>query len=351
MAVTLGRSSPLPRVILSSDLGANAVREAHGVGLVQVCRGAFVEPLADAPDWATAEHLATARVAAAARRLRSGTTFSHESAALVHGLWLLHAPDVVHVTQRSKPRRQSAGLRRHTGELAPSDVTEVNGLTVTTVERTIADCAKTMHPRDALVVVDSGMRLLLAPRRDQRALTMQRAEGLRDRVLGLVESGPIHGRRQARAVVAHADPYAESPYETVIRWIAVSRGLPRPILQARFQVRGRTYYTDMCWLFELPGDGLDFRLRLLGEYDGELKYLGDAPSASVTPAATSRRMIDEKRREDDLRSMPRTSMVRFDRRDVSREEQAFRRLCAVLPAPYVARLEPIPALLGRLAAQ
>lgn len=344
MAVRLGRSS-LPRVLLSSDLGANAVRQAHRSGLIQVCRGAFTEPLADAPEWATAEHVAAACVAAVARRLRNGAVFSHESAALVHGLWLLHAPDVVHVTQRSKPRRQSTALRRHTGELVPSDVTEVNGLSVTTVERTIVDCAKTMHPKEALVVADSGMRLLLAPRRNQRASTTERVDTLRERLLGLVESGPIHGRRQARAVLTHADPYAESPYETVVRWIAVSRGLPRPILQARFEVHGRVYYTDMCWIFELTVDGQRFRLRLLGEYDGELKYLGDADSA-LTPAATSRRMIDEKRREDDLRSMPLTSMVRFDRRDTSREEQVFRRLCALLPTVYVAGLAPIPALLG-----
>lgn len=349
MAVELG-PKPLPRVFLSSDVGANAVREARRAGLVAVRRGAFVEPLEDASRWDEEEHRAAAAVAAVGRRLRNGAVFTHESAALLHGLWLLHSPEVVHVTQRSTPRRQSPGLRRHTGVVPQDVVTEVSGLRATSVERTVVDCAKSMHPRDALVVADSGMRLLLRPRQARREVIEQGAEELRGRLLAMVETGAIHGRRQARAVIAHADPFSESPYESVIRWVAVSRGLPRPVLQARFRVRGHTYYVDLCWLFELMADGRPFRLRLLGEYDGEQKYGDDGTAgAGATARAAAQRVIAEKRREDDLRSLPDTVMVRFDRRDAFRDEQTFRRLCERLPASFVAGLEPVPALL-RIAA-
>ncbi len=346
MAVAVG-PRPLPRVLLSSDLGANAVREAHRAGLTPVRRGAFVEPLDGASERAEAEHLAAAAVAAVGRRLTNGAVFTHESAALLHGLWLLHAPDLVHVTQQSRPRRQAAGLRRHTGAVQADVLTEVNGLRASNVERTLVDCAKSMHPRDALVVADSGMRLLLQPHRRRRDDVEQRAEELRLRLRAMVESGARHGRRQARAVIAHADPFSESPYESVIRWVAVSRGLPGPVLQARFRIRGNTYYVDLCWLFELTVDGRPFRLLLLVEYDGERKYGADgAAGAAATAHAAAQRVIAEKRREDDLRSMPDTVMVRFDRRDAYRDEQTFRRLCERLPAAYATGLRPVPELLG-----
>ncbi|WP_152191489.1 type IV toxin-antitoxin system AbiEi family antitoxin domain-containing protein [Georgenia satyanarayanai] len=345
MAVALG-PQPLPRVTLSRDFGANATREARRAGLVQVCHGAFVEPLADTSTWAEADHLARARVAAAARRLTGGAVLSHESAALVHGLWLLRAPDQVHVTQEYRPRRQSVALVRHAGALPAEEVTEVDGRTVTSVERTIVDCAKKLHPRDALVVADSGMRLLLQPRRNRRDEGADRMESLRARLLAMVEQGARHGRVRARAVLTHADPLSESPYETVIRWIAVSLGLPPPVLQARFDVRGRTYYTDLCWEFAIEVDGTWFRLQLLVEYDGEVKYVVEGPLTAATAREVSTVVVAEKRREDDLRSMPHTQVIRFDKKDAYREEATFRRLCASLPPSYVASLHPVPALLG-----
>lgn len=344
MALRLG-PRPLPQVVLSRDLGANAVREAHAAGLVRVSHGAFVEPLADANRWETDAHLAEARVRAAAHRLTGTAVFSHESAALVHGLWLLQAPQTVHVVQSRTPRRQTPGLRRHTGALPEDDVVEVHGLPVTSIERTIADCAKSMDPRAALVVADSGMRLVLQPRRDRRHAAAERTDTLREQLLEAVEEGPRRGRRQARAVVCHADPFAESPYETVIRWVALSRGLPPPVLQARFDVRGKTYYTDLCWYFELMTDGKVFRLRLVAEYDGELKYLGDNTPGHAAQAAVEN-VMTEKQREDDLRSLPDTLVVRFNRTDAGRTEATFRRLCATLPASYVAGLRLVPELAG-----
>lgn len=343
MALLLG-PRPLPQVVLSRDIGANALREADAAGLVRVSHGAFVAPLTDASGWEKDEHLARARVRAATHRLDSTSVFSHDSAALVHGLWLLHVPEHVHVVQDAR-RRQSPGLRRHTAELPAADVVEVNGVRVTSIERTIVDCAKSMHPRDALVVTDSGMRLIVQPDRDRRVSTAERTETLRSRLLAAVEEGPRRGRRQARAVIAHADPYAESPYETVIRWIAVSRGLPPPVLQVRFLVRGKTYYTDLCWQLEFTIAGRAVRIRLIAEYDGEGKYLGEHPTLDAAQAA-AQRVIAEKEREDDLRSMPNTHMVRFARRDARQADATFRRLCSALPASYVAGLRLVPQLAG-----
>lgn len=345
MAVQLG-PQPLPQVVLSRDIGVNAAREALSRGLVRVCHGAYVAPLTEPSSWEEAAHLARAAVVATSHRVSNGAVFSHGTAALIHGLWLLRTPAKTHITQRSKPRRQAKALRRHTGELPEGDVVEVNGVRVTSIERTIVDCAKSMRPRDALVVADSGMRLLVAPRRDQRGATAERTEALRVRLLAMVEQGARHGRRQARAVIAHADPCSESPYETVVRWIAISRGLPRPVLQMRFEVRGCVYYTDMYWYFELEIDGAVLRLHLIGEYDGELKYLVDADDAGSAGHAAARAVIAEKHREDDLRGLPWTVVQRFDRQDAAQPEATFQRLCAALPPSYVATLRPVPELIG-----
>lgn len=340
---------PLPPVVLSRDLGGNAVREARAAGLVRVSHGAFVEPLAEPQTtWEEREHVARARVAAVAHRLTAETVFSHESAALLHGLWLYQSPATVHVVQHRRPRRQTPGLHRHTGELPAEDVTAVHGLRVTSIERTIVDCAKSLHPRDALAVADSGMRLIVQPQRhEERRSVTARTEALRTRLLTAVERGARRGRRQARMVIAYADPYSESPYETVIRWIAVSRGLPRPLLQFRFDIRGSTYYSDMCWFFELTIDGTTFRLCLIAEYDGEGKYLAEAAEFEAGRAQSAAdAVIAEKNRENDLRSRPNTLVVRFERRDARQIAATFHRLCESLPSSYVATLRLVPELIG-----
>jgi len=335
---------PLPDVVLSRDLGDNASRQAAAHGLVRVLHGAYVAPLANANKWQAAEHLARARVAAVFHRLTNGAVFSHESAALIHGLWLVTAPMTVHVTQQHKPSTRTPTLHRHAGTLMPEDVVEVHGIRVTSVERTVADLAKTLHPRDALILADSALRLLVDPNRDQLSAVRRTTEVVRARLMEKVETGAQHGRRQARVIVAYADPLPESPYESIVRWIALSRGLPRPELQRRFDIRGNTYYTDMYWLFELTVDDRPFRLCLIAEYDGEQKYLGGV--SADDPEAAAQAVLEEKRREDDLRGMADTDVRRFDRRDVQKIEATFRRLCTALPKSYMASLRQVPELIG-----
>ncbi len=346
MAVAI-RAGALPLVVLSSELGHNAVRDAARAGLVQVARGVFT-PASDGESvWQRQARFAMARVVGAARRTGGRAVFSHRTAALVHGLWTIDDDDEVHTTQRTKPSRTTPGLRRHVGDLDPADVTEVNGLRVTTIERTIVDCAKTMHPRDALVVADSGMRALVRPRRDQPQRTKAEAEPLRSRLLAMVEDGSPRGRRQARAVIEFADPLSESPYETVVRWIALSRGLPRPVLQLRCTTDGYTDYPDLAWRAKIVEDGREIgELTLLAEYDGEDKYVPDLLDPAAARREISRRIMAERRRQNRLASRPSTRVERFDRSDLADEERVFRRLCAHFPARWVARLRPRPALLG-----
>ena len=70
------------------------------------------------------------------------------------------------------------------------------------------------------------------------------------------------GTRRARAVVNIASPLAESPGESVLRWLVAALGLPMPQLQMGIEVDGWLWFPDLSW----P----DVRIYL--EFDGELKY-------------------------------------------------------------------------------
>lgn len=75
--------------------------------------------------------------------LRAGerAAISHESALALYELSDV-LPVEVHITVPRSSSRRRAGLRLHTGALDPSETTNLEGIRVTTVERTIADVAR-----------------------------------------------------------------------------------------------------------------------------------------------------------------------------------------------------------------
>lgn len=343
------RPRTLPPARLTSELGRRAARAALASGaFTTIRRGALVPTIEGSATWERTEAAALAAIAAVATKLTNGAAVSHASAALLHGLWVTALPDLPEVTQRTKQNSHGARtLKRYSCPKLPEDaVTEVDGVRVTTIERTIADCARLMHPRDALAVADSGMRALVRPDRARRDRDVGRIAELRGRLLDLVEHGPPRGRRQARAVIAAADPYAESPRETVLRWIAVSRGLPAPSTQVEVRTREGTFYVDLGWRWVVPrADGTVDVVVLLVEYDGDLKYL---PGEGIVrdAAEASAAIVAEKRREDLIREDPAVRMLRFSRPELRDPDAVFRRLLAAVPAGARAALEPIPDLLG-----
>ncbi len=69
-----------------------------------------------------------------------GSVISHDSALALYDLSDA-LPTEVHVTVPRSASRRRSGMRLHTQRLEPSEVTRRNGMTVTTVSRTIADMA------------------------------------------------------------------------------------------------------------------------------------------------------------------------------------------------------------------
>jgi very-short-patch-repair endonuclease len=183
------------------------------------------------------------RSSALARR-RPGHVVSGRSAAVLHGLPTFAVPRDVELTALADARpgrRSPAHVRK--AALQVEEATNWFGVPVTTVARTIADLAR-HDRRDAIMAADAALREGLV---DPPSLAAQ---------LGRAAGWP--GVRQARAVLALADPRAESPLESLTRLALCEAGFPPPRLQA--PIPGTPYRVDMLWpspRLVLEADGLD----------------------------------------------------------------------------------------------
>ncbi len=249
----------LPKVAHSGDHARQevAARVRHGRWR-RVGRGTYVTP-ATADD---RRKVALARIVGAHRQLRGAHVFGHDSAALLWGLPLWSDPSCVHVYQAHRPGAgRDPGISRHLGRVAPDEATRVAGLPVTSLQRTVLDCTRTMLPLAGLVVADAGLRAGARP----------------DEILRMIAEDPAgRGMARARAILEIADAGAESAQESAVRFVLLRAGLPQPLTQVRIETRLGTFWADLGWK----------EWRILVEYDGRPKYAD--PDASMR----------EKRRHD-----------------------------------------------------
>lgn len=221
---------------------------------------------------------------------------SHSSAALLHGLPLVHGAKTsdVHLTgPRDSGGKRTRGLMLHTSPTPPRAVL-VGGLPVTSVARTVVDLARTSGFIPGVCAADAALRDRL----------MTPAE--------LLEEVGLHrgrtGAGTARAVADFADGLSGSPGESISRClISTWSEIPTPRLQHEFRdARGKfVARTDFDW------EG-----RLVGEFDGYTKYTGLLRKGE-DPGQVAWR---EKLREDDLRAMD-TVVVRWVWADLNRPSQ------------------------------
>ncbi|WP_154794652.1 hypothetical protein [Occultella kanbiaonis] len=346
-----------PNILLARDYGAKDLAALRRTGdYTNVRRGAIVRASEAKQTWARADHLSLARCVAVAAELTCSFAFSHESAVLIHGGWIDHPTDVVHISQTNTPRvlRHSDIRRHHASDLTPADVVEVNGLPVTSLERTALDCALSLRPRRALVAVDSLLRLRIKPSRERKDDFRDGiARAIRD-LLAELENRPVRrGLKGAREIIRHADPLSESAGESWLRWIALAFGLPRPQTQLRVVTDAGPKWVDMGWMVE--GDDVDF-VRLGAEYDGRSKYAqqpqgggrakysrrsGDG--ARSEEIASGDALFHEKVREDSLRRAG-VHTERFVHQQLRDPGAAFARLYAAFPESARPMLRPRPAL-------
>lgn len=173
---------------------------------------------------------------------------SHLSAAR---LWdwevpLMAGAGPVHVTVPSGARlRQRRDRRIHFSDVPPPETRCRHGVLVTSPSRTWADLAAVVPPPALLAVTDQ--MLATGFPADEFPVLLRRYAGRR-------------GMRAARRAIDRADAKAGSPMESVLRWVVLEAGLPRPVLQHVIHADGRfAGRVDMAWpdrkvLVEFDGD-------------------------------------------------------------------------------------------------
>lgn len=260
----------LPAVLLAGPADEADLRRRLRAGeVVRVRRGVYAPTRAPAGPARDARWLSLVRALAVQHRTRIDLCFSHETAALLWGLPVLRPSGRVHVIQPGRPTVRGADhLVRHHGALPRAQVVQITDLPVTSLERTVLDCACSLPADRGLVLADAALR---------RGADLELLGGL------LAARAGRRGVRRARLVLDAADARSESAGESLTRWAVIRAGLPRPELQVPVDTgRGRRYI-DLGW----P----DRRVGV--EFDGYVKYSGGGSSAAAV-------LFEEKRRQDAL---------------------------------------------------
>ncbi|WP_186760502.1 type IV toxin-antitoxin system AbiEi family antitoxin domain-containing protein [Arthrobacter alpinus] len=237
--------------------------------------------------------------------VRGTPTYSHFSAARLHGLFIWRCGPQVHVSARSSASGTSTptDVVGHHEALAVGDVRSMrlrNGqlVHVTTLERTVVDCARIGGFAEAVIIGDHALR-----------------KGARSEVMWAMVNDMVgrRGVRKARRVLRALDGRSESPGESRTRLIIAGMDIPQPELQVELLVEGRVYRPDFVWTEQ----------RLIVEFDGDYKYFDFKPTAEV--------ILAERKREKRLMEAG-WRFVRLEWKDLSNPEEVRRRILAVFSA-------------------
>lgn len=179
-------------------------------------------------------------------RLPTEAVFSGRTAGWLHGLDV-PACDPIEVTlPRLACTSRPAGVSLMRSNLDVTEVTAVRGLRATSATRTVADLVRQMPEVEGVIHIETAVRRRLT---SLAALQMWCERHVRYRGIG-----------RLRRALHLAEPASESPMETRLRLLLVSRGLPRPSVQAVLR--------DETGMFIARADLLYADHRLVIEYDG-----------------------------------------------------------------------------------
>jgi len=184
---------------------------------------------------------------------------SHQTAALLSGLglpsWLADETQVHLSKPRDLPRVRRQGVVGHRVRVFPEEVTELDGIPISTPVRTWLDLAHSLPLR---YLIAMGDQLIRIPR--------ERFEGRSDPyaspsdVAAIIRNHPkMKGVRKAGLALERMRIGADSFPETFLRLALVDAGLPEPELQIR---------VDPADLWSPPADLGYRRSRLAIQYEG-----------------------------------------------------------------------------------
>jgi len=267
------------RFAADETVAARSFRRAAAAGhAIRLHRGVY----ASAASWKTLEPESRRRVRAVAVGLGSRTrpVISHSSAAGLHGVPTLGTADVpVHVlATKAAGTRTEGAIRRHATGHPELEIEVVDGLTRTTLARSIVEHCAISRFAAAVVALDWAIREHPVECAPSRLVDLARRLEI------------VRGRANFERALRFADPRSESAGESLSRAGIHELGFPTPDLQKKFyDKRGFIGRTDFWW----P------EFNLFGEFDGVGKYIREEFAKGRTVAEV---VIDEKRREDRIRA-------------------------------------------------
>jgi very-short-patch-repair endonuclease len=167
----------------------------------------------------------------------------HSTAASLHGFDVLGNPTLHFLGPPALFNRRLPGVRVHPSSLGCDDAVKVNGVWCTPAARTACDVVRLTPPIDGLATLDAALRSTSCTREElMRAAEAQ--AGLRQ-------------VKRLRDLVPCADPRADSPMESRMRWRFIDGGLPAPELQIRVGGAGQHRYLDTGWPEQRVGAEFD----------------------------------------------------------------------------------------------
>lgn len=255
--------------------GLDPYARVQATRFVRIQRGAYVA----ASEWSQMDSCQRylVRIVATMSALKEVPVLSHHSAAALWGLPIVGSwPGRLHQIVGPDGGHSTTNTIRHQRTAVPAAVLH-EGFLVTDVARTVVDMARATTFVSAVATADHALARRLCTNEDLHAALDQAAGG--------------RGSRRARMVIEFADPASESVGESLSRARMHELHLPAPALQEPFRDRdGFIGRADFYW----P------RLRLVGEFDGKIKYRRDGYAGSSEPEDVVWR---EKVREDRLRGL------------------------------------------------
>lgn len=213
-------------------------------------------------------------VRAARLTMRYRHVVSHDSAALVHRLPLLDpSASAIHFSREDiRATRHRAGVVQHAARYSPARVCLVDGLPVLDLPRTVCDLARFHGYREGLVAADAALHG-----------GVPRAQ--LEEVVAEMKGWPF--TRTVEAVVADADPGAESAGESLARELVMEAGLGPIETQFPIAHAGGIYWCD-----------LRVRRHII-EFNGRIKYQS-VEDGGLSHGDLERQLWAERKREREI---------------------------------------------------
>ncbi len=260
----------LPRVITTITMPLGLIKEGVKQGtLRRIMPGRYTLvtqlPQATLPRYQRIEMIAKLKLAAGVTKIVHNEVLSHSSAGELWGFPRFGTDLRVHTIRAGQNPRARQGFARHMARLEPGDIVTVDGTAVTSLERTALDLAASLSPEQCLAILDHALGM-----------------GVNKQVLeekALLRRGK--GSAQVRRLLRLAVAGSESVQESICRYWLHQAGVGEVETQVWIDTNRGRFRVDML----IRG------VRLVIEYDGEVKYQDDAGA-----------LVREKVREDAIRA-------------------------------------------------